>query len=39
MAALLLSLVGGAVYAKFDPSFVWTTLETRRLLIHYHQGG
>ncbi len=25
--------------AKFDPSFTWTTLETRHFLIHYHQGG
>jgi len=39
IAALLLSLGGGAVYAKFDPSFVWTTLETPHFLIHYHQDG
>ncbi len=26
-------------YAKFDPSFTWTTLETPHFLIHYHQGG
>jgi len=25
--------------AKFDPSFVWTTLETPHFFIHYHQGG
>ena len=39
IAALLLLLCGGAVHAKFDPSFVWTTLETPHFLIHYHQGG
>jgi len=27
------------VYAKFDPSFIWTTLETPHFLIHFHQGG
>jgi len=26
-------------HAKFDPSFVWTTLVTPHFLIHYHQGG
>ncbi len=26
-------------FAKFDPSFRWTTLETPHFLIHYHQGG
>ena len=26
-------------FAKFDPSFTWTTLETPHFLIHYHQGG
>src|SRR3990172_1890516 len=25
-------------FAKFDPSFTWTTLETPHFLIHYHQG-
>jgi hypothetical protein len=25
--------------AKFDPSFIWTTLETPHFSIHYHQGG
>ena len=38
-AALLLSLGGGAGYAKFDPAYVWTTLEKTHFLIHYHQGG
>lgn len=28
-----------AAHAKFDPSFVWTTLETPHFLIHYHQGA
>ena len=26
-------------FAKFDPSFTWTTLETPHFSIHYHQGG
>ena len=39
ITALLLSLGGGVVHAKFDPSYVWTTLETPHFLIHYHQGG
>jgi len=26
-------------FAKFDPSFTWTTLETPHFFIHYHQGG
>ncbi len=25
-------------FAKFDPSFTWTTLETPHFSIHYHQG-
>jgi WD40-like Beta Propeller Repeat/Omp85 superfamily domain len=25
-------------FAKFDPSFSWTTLESPHFLIHYHQG-
>ena len=37
IAALM--LWGGAAVAKFDPSFVWTTLETPHFLVHYHQGG
>jgi len=32
-------LWAAAAHAKFDPSFVWTTLETPHFLIHYHQGG
>ena len=28
-----------AAFAKIDPSFVWTTLETPHFLIHYHQGA
>lgn len=27
------------VFAKFDPAFTWTTLETSHFLIHFHQGG
>ncbi len=26
-------------FAKFDPAFTWTTLETPHFYIHYHQGG
>lgn len=26
-------------FAKFDPSFIWTTLESPHFLIHYHQDG
>lgn len=26
-------------FAKFDPSFTWTTLETPHFLIHFHQDG
>jgi Tol biopolymer transport system component len=37
---ILLIITGASpVLAKFDPSFVWTTLETPHFLIHYHQGG
>lgn len=35
---LVLIMNAGAAFAKFDPSFVWTTLETPHFLIHYHQG-
>lgn len=38
-ACSLLLLVSAPSYAKFDPSFTWTTLETPHFLIHYHQGG
>jgi hypothetical protein len=37
--AALLFLSASSALAKFDPSFVWTTLETPHFLIHYHQGG
>ncbi len=38
--ALVFVLAGsGPAHAKFDPAFVWTTLETPHFLIHYHQGG
>lgn len=41
MSALLCLLVlsAGPSFAKFDPSFTWSTLETPHFLIHYHQGG
>ena len=35
--ALLLS--ASSAFAKFDPSYIWTTMETEHFLIHYHQGG
>ncbi|MCK9420546.1 MAG: BamA/TamA family outer membrane protein [Nitrospirae bacterium] len=28
----------GSAFAKFDPAFTWTTLETPHFSIHYHQG-
>src|SRR5512139_608844 len=38
--ALLLCLPAARpAFAKFDPSFVWTTLETPHFLIHFHQDG
>ena len=37
--AAILFLSASSALAKFDPSFVWTTLETPHFLIHYHQGG
>jgi hypothetical protein len=27
-----------SAFAKFDPAFTWTTLETPHFFIHYHQG-
>ena len=38
-AALVMGICAGPAFAKFDPSFRWTTLETPHFLIHYHQGG
>ncbi len=35
----LTALSASPLSAKFDPSFVWTTIETPHFLIHYHQGG
>lgn len=37
--AAILFLGASSALAKFDPSFVWTTLETPHFLIHYHQDG
>jgi Tol biopolymer transport system component len=34
-----LFVASSAAHAKFDPSFVWTVLETPHFLIHFHQGG
>jgi Tol biopolymer transport system component len=39
LVIIILILAASPVHAKFDPSFVWTTLETPHFLIHYHQGG
>lgn len=35
----LLVLLSSPAFAKFDPAFTWTTLETPHFYIHYHQGG
>lgn len=35
---VILLLQASTSFAKFDPSFTWTTLETPHFLIHYHQG-
>jgi hypothetical protein len=38
--ACILFLSSAAVaFAKFDPAFTWTTLETPHFYVHYHQGG
>src|SRR5262245_30343782 len=34
----LLGLAGGARAASFPPDFRFRTLETRRVVVHYHQG-
>ena len=39
IVTLLIMIGASPALAKFDPSFVWTTLETPHFLIHYHQGG
>jgi Tol biopolymer transport system component len=31
-------LIAAPAFAKFDPAFTWTTLETPHFFIHYHQG-
>jgi sugar lactone lactonase YvrE len=31
-------LNASSAFAKFDPAFTWTTLETPHFYIHYHQG-
>ena len=36
---LMLLASASLSFAKFDPSFTWTTLETPHFSIHYHQGG
>ena len=37
--SVLLALHASLAFARFDPAFTWTTLETPHFLIHYHQGG
>jgi len=32
------SLLCSPSFAKFDPAFTWTTLQSPHFLIHYHQG-
>ena len=32
-------LQSSLAFAKYDPAFTWTTLETPHFYIHYHQGG
>jgi Tol biopolymer transport system component len=34
----VLLLSASPAFAKFDPSFTWTTLETPHFFIHFHQG-
>jgi len=36
---LILLCSASLAFAKFDPAFTWTTLETPHFYIHYHQGG
>jgi Tol biopolymer transport system component len=38
-ALLIVLLFCVPAFAKFDPEFVWTTLETPHFLIHHHQGA
>jgi WD40 repeat protein len=35
--SLLLLFCAAPAFAKFDPAFTWTTLETSHFLIHFHQ--
>ena len=36
---IVLLFSSSSSFAKFDPRFTWTTLETPHFFIHYHQGG
>ena len=36
---LILLFLAAPSFAKFDPDFTWTTLETPHFQIHFHQGG
>ena len=38
-ACLVFLFSASLSFAKFDPAFTWTTLETPHFYIHYHQGG
>jgi hypothetical protein len=39
LALLFCLLAARPASAKFDPSFLWTTLETEHFLVHFHQDG
>lgn len=39
IVAFVLLLSFSPSFAKFDPAFTWTTLETPHFYIHYHQSG
>ena len=36
---LILLCSASRAFAKFDPAFTWTTLETPHFSVYYHQGG
>ncbi len=39
LAGAVLLMFPATAFAKFDPSYSWTTIETEHFLVHYHQGG
>ncbi|HEX9021348.1 MAG TPA: BamA/TamA family outer membrane protein [Nitrospirota bacterium] len=38
LICFILLLSASPLFAKFDPAFTWTTLETPHFYIHFHQG-